>query len=374
MRITIVTGSLYPLPPVGIGAVEKRWYDCARYFAGKGHQVKMLACRGKGELSYEKVDGVEIYRSTNFTSSRKLMVNVFYEFLYSLWTLGRLPEADVTVVNSVWLPIFACLRKGKAGKIFYNLARYPKGHLWLYKHVDRISAGSRAVYNAAIEQTPAIKGKMTIIPNPINTEIFYKAIRQETEAEKIVIVYSGRIHPEKGIEILIDAAREIFRTNSEIILRLIGTWDIDKSGGGEKYAAELRERAGDLPIEFTGAISKPVDLAEELRAGHIYVYPSVADKGEAFGIAPLEAMALGLPVIVSELDCFKDFVEDGKTGLIFDHKSDKPSAKLAGCINRLLTDAALRAEIAGNAAEAAKRFSIDNIAEQYLAEFQSLCG
>src|SRR5437868_7628952 len=49
----------------------------------------------------------------------------------------------------------------------------------------------------------------------------------------------------------------------------------------------------------------------------------------SFGLAPLEAMADGCAVLVSNLDCFHDFIRDGETGFIFDHrtKSDGDSLR-----------------------------------------------
>ena len=373
MKINIVTGSLYPLPPVGIGAVEKVWYDCAKYFASQSHEVTMLACRGEGEPGSETVDGVRIIRATNFKSTKYRAMNIAYEFMYSLIMLSKLSKADVTVLNSVAMPIFAPLKHGRTGRIVYNLQRYPKNHLGLYRYVDRISIVSNAVCDAAVRQSPSIAGLTKVIPNPINTDIFCYKEKPKDDSDCILLVYSGRIHPEKGLEVLVDAAKEIYKDHDRVELKLIGTWDVDKSGGGERYMQKLKERAGDLPITFTGAIANPSDLAGEMRKGDIYIYPSQADTGEAFGVAPLEAMGLGLPVIVSGLDCFKDFVKDGINGLIYDHKANNPASGLSAQLKTLINNVDLRKKLSANAVETAVRFSVDNIAEQYLADFESLC-
>ena len=374
MRITIITGPLYPLPPSGFGAVEKIWYDFARYFANKGHTVNMLACRKTGEPKLEMVKGVAIYRATNFASTRFLLINVIYDLIYSLWMLFKLPKSDITVINSFWMPVLACLRKKRIGKIVYNLARYPKGQMAIYARVDRIATVSNAVYKAAVAQSEAVSSNIKVIPNPINTELFCVKGNIEINENAPVIVYSGRIHPEKGIDLLIKSFRKVYGINSSVKLRLIGTWDIDKSGGGEKYLEKLKVLAQGLPVEFVGAVTDPEGLAKQLRQCDIYVYPSLADHGESFGVAPLEAMGVGLPVIVSNLDCFKDFVEDGANGLIFNHKDEDAVDNLAECIEKLVTDNKFARTIATAASETAKDFSIDKVAEKYLSDFQELCN
>lgn len=65
----------------------------------------------------------------------------------------------------------------------------------------------------------------------------------------------------------------------------------------------------------------------------------MADNGETFGVAPLEALELGLATIVSDLDCFKDFISDGENGLVFDRHSNRADDLLAGCIERIVVDA-----------------------------------
>lgn len=98
----------------------------------------------------------------------------------------------------------------------------------------------------------------------------------------------------------------------------------------------------------------------------IYCYPSLADKGETFGVAPLEAMGLGIPTVVSALECFSDFLKDKESGLIFDHHSQDAVSRLADCILYVMRCDKDYDSLSKNAIQAAAEFTIENKAEEYL--------
>jgi glycosyltransferase involved in cell wall biosynthesis len=132
--------------------------------------------------------------------------------------------------------------------------------------------------------------------------------------------------------------------------------------------------AGPLPLEIAPPVYDREALRREICAATLYAYPSVAEKGESFGVAPLEAMACGHAPVVSALACFRDFLEDGRTGLVFDHRAEDAVQQLAQCLKRQLDNPTEHRAMAQSAATIAQRFSVDAIAEQYLADFQSLLG
>jgi glycosyltransferase involved in cell wall biosynthesis len=73
----------------------------------------------------------------------------------------------------------------------------------------------------------------------------------------------------------------------------------------------------------------------------IFVYPSVAEKGETFGLAPLEAMAWGCVPVVSDLRCFKDFIIHERNGLIFNHRTHNAGGHLWEAVQTLMTHSGL---------------------------------
>ena len=86
-------------------------------------------------------------------------------------------------------------------------------------------------------------------------------------------------------------------------------------------------------------------LASVLQRADYYCYPSLADQGETMGVAPLEAMGTGLAPVVSDLACFRDFVEPGVNGLVFDHRGSDAVERLTHALGTLIADPELSARL-----------------------------
>jgi UDP-glucose:(heptosyl)LPS alpha-1,3-glucosyltransferase len=100
-------------------------------------------------------------------------------------------------------------------------------------------------------------------------------------------------------------------------------------------------------------------------AADIYVSPSLED---SFGLPPLEAMACGLPVIVSSRSGVSELVTDGVDGLVL--KDPRDVASLAGMISNLLNNPALRSTLGENAARTARQHTWERNAAQLDAFFE----
>src|SRR5207302_8451021 len=120
-------------------------------------------------------------------------------------------------------------------------------------------------------------------------------------------------------------------------LMIVGPTEKKHGGGGDSYFATLKRAAEPAHdrIIFRGPVFDPIALSRELRSARLFVYPSLAEKGESFGLAPLEAMAHRCAVVVSNLDCFYYFIREGETGFVFDHRSANPANAIGGKIEYL---------------------------------------
>ena len=197
-----------------------------------------------------------------------------------------------------------------------------------YQHCARLQTPSQCVARAIIAEVPAVEAKVKVIPYP-RPEANQADVLFADRPRKIL--YVGRIHPEKGVHLLVEAFSQLPAAVAQgWQLSIVGPWEIKLGGGGEAYWNELRSAAKALgdSVEFHGAIFDAGSLETEFRSARLFVYPSLAETGETFGLAPLEAMAHGCAVLVSNLDCFHDFIRDGETGFIFDHRIDQPAKAL----------------------------------------------
>jgi glycosyltransferase involved in cell wall biosynthesis len=373
MRITIILGPFFPVPRVLGGGVEKVQLLLAKAYKDAGHDVTIISRKYQDFAEDEVVDGIRYLRVPSFENSSSLMVNLIRDFCYAVRAGRKLPQSDITITNSFFLPLI--LRHRTAGKIYVHVQRYPKGQMFLYSRADRIQAVSTVVARAIIRQTPHLSSKVFVVGNPLGDIYFRTAYPVDKEP---IILFVGRIAREKGIHLLINAIRYIEQDMGIDIsrwkVRIVGPHDVNQGGDGTQYLGELKSLARSLKCtcEFAGAIFEEDLLIREYLRAKVFVYPTLAARGEASPIAPLEAIAAGCAVIVSNLDCFDDFIENGVNGVTFDHRVAKPELSLAYTLARVIAEPTLTERIVKNGIGSARRFHSHSIAHSMIKDFESV--
>lgn len=224
-----------------------------------------------------------------------------------------------------------------------------------YAAAHKVVANSRAAADRLRrEGVPA--RKIAVIANGLDSSAF--AARPPRARRRRIIVVAN-LRPEKGHDVLIDAAPEILRRHPDAELEFVG-------GGLERDALmqRARDRGVSDRVTFSGHCQ---GVAEKLAAADVFVLPS---RSEAFPNAVLEAMAAGLPVVASAVGGIRELIAHEQTGLLV--RPDQPGA-LAQQVCRVLDDDTLanRLALAGRAGAVA-RYSFDRMVGQfealYLAE------
>jgi len=372
MRITIVLGPFLPLPTVLGGAVEKVHLLLAGAYRAAGHDVTIVSRRYADFPHEETVDGIRHLRIPSFDATSSLTANLLLTLRYALRVARHLPPADITITNVFALPLF--LPRRRAGKIYVQVGRFPKHQMFLYSGADRLQAVSTAIADAIGRQAPWLRRKVRVIGYAIPDAYFDARARRS--ASKTVL-FVGRLAREKGIEILLKAFLELARSPDALAdwrLRIVGPHAATQGGDGQAYLDELQALARPLGsrCEFVGPVFDPDALLREYQGGAIFVYPSLAAKGEALPVAPLEAMAAGCATAVSNLDCFDDYLVHGVTGLRFSHVGDSPERDLAAQLARLMTEPGLLERIAEAGHREAEKYRPRAVASQMLDDFASL--
>jgi len=370
MKITIVNGAFLPIPPIMGGGIEKMSLLLANEFARRGHEVTSIS-RAVPQLPRQEVrDGVKFLRVPGFDMPGWIVWLKFLDLIYSIRVLRVLPVADIIVTHTFWLPIL--LRKERHGKVYVHVGRFPKGQMRLYRHVARLQAMTQALARAIAREVPDCESKISIIPNPA-PETKTPEPPPPLPARAKTILFVGRIHPEKGIHLLIDALADKPAAFDTWKLVIVGPAETRFGGGGERYLANLKERAAGAAISFRGPIFDPLVLENEFRSARLFVYPSLAERGETFGLAAVEAMAHGCPVMVSDLGCFHDFVCEGETGFIFNHRAPDPASVLREKMINAIADPVLLARVAeAGYRQVTAKYSLSQVADQFLDDFQLL--
>jgi glycosyltransferase involved in cell wall biosynthesis len=385
MKITIATGPIFPVPAVRGGAVQRLWEGLAREFAQRGHEVTIFAREFPGQAAEETVDGIRFVRRGGYAQSTSIKRDLVQCLLYALKTAWHVPPGDVVVTNDFWMPAVLPWLKPSVGKVIPCLQRFPKNQGRLYSKCAALAAVSRAVADAVKAQSPAVADKVVVVPNAID-EVFLKrsvergagSMEKEVDgARRVRILYVGRIHPEKGLGLLAQALKSMEhgawsmeRGAWECVL--VGPVKESEGGGGEAFAEELKRQVEGLPVRFEVPVYDPAALARIYDEADVFVYPSVAETGESFGIAPLEAMARGVVPVVSDLAVFREYLEPGVNGMVFDHQTPHATANLAVALRDLIEDPDGRERMGAAARQAAERFSSAAIADKYLQLFEKV--
>jgi glycosyltransferase involved in cell wall biosynthesis len=358
-----------PVPAIFGSSVEKIWFALGQEFARQGHAVTHISRRHPSLQNEEFVEGVHHIRIPGYDSPRSLVRLKWRDLLYSRRVLSVLPRADILVTNTFWLPVIATTTK--AGKIYVHIARYPKGQMKFYKQAARLQTVSTVIRNAVCHEVPGLAAKVKVIPNFVST----KQKVAETDQRSKSILYVGRIHPEKGVHLLIEAfAKLVAEGVSDWKLRLVGPWQFEYGGGGEQFLRRLRNKTANLEkyIDWVGPVFDPAKLSSYYQDASFFVYPSTAGRGEALPLAPLEAMAEGCPPVVSSLECFRDYMEPGVNGWTFDERARGGSTDLAGTLQKIVNDKGILRAARDAALQTAERFALPKIANRYLNDFQEI--
>jgi glycosyltransferase involved in cell wall biosynthesis len=336
MKIVILQGAFLPVPPIRGGAVEKIWYRMGQEFAKLGHEVIHISKSHPELADKETVNGVYYIRIKGYDNPSSILKLKWFDLLYSFHAIRYIPkDTDAIVTNTFWSPV---LLRGNLGKrVYVSVERLPKGQMRFYKHCGYLRANSTPVAEAIKKELqPYIYNKIVMIPNPLPFKV--DSVPDMKDKQNIIL-YTGRIHPEKGLDLLISSF-EMIETNWR--LKIVGPWEINAGGGGKQYVEKLKLLIKSNRIEFVDPIYDIIKLEKEYNEASIFVYPSVAEKGETFGLAPLEAMAHGCVPIVSDLSCFKDFIFDNQNGIIFNHRSTSAVQLLNESMRLLINSIDLR--------------------------------
>ena len=365
MRILHLNPFYFPFA----GGIERRIREVGRRHAKK-HDVHVLTARLKGTTPSQTEHGIHVHRLPS-----KFFLQRFYN--PPLVSTGGLADAiraikpDVIDLHSRWSPSYAeAYKNAKSARVFTYHNTYGEGSGLLgglsllndrstrpfISQSDRIVAISRFLVDDLVtHKFPA--DRIQLVPNGVDrTELQHTATPPDRPASNLVVAV-GRMVRLKGFHLLVRALPSV---DADVRLLICGE-------GPERPALQrLAKRLG-----VSDRVDLPGWVPEAQKLGILasclaYAQPS---HFEAFGLAALEALAMGAPVIATQIGGLPEVV--GDAGLLV--PPNDPSA-LAEAINRLHRDPSARARLAMNAPKRADNYSWDRVANDLANVYSEALG
>lgn len=242
-------------------------------------------------------------------------------------------------------PLIVTLQEGKdlSGQSFFVRV----SRRIILRHADAITAISSYLLEYAKRANP--KAKMYLLPNGVDVSKF-KIENSKIKIQQNSIVTVSRLVPKNGIDMLI----QVMPSLPDYRLKIAGTGSQESELRLLVETLKIQDR-----VEFLGNVSQDA-LPGLLGRSSVFVRPS---RSEGLGIAFLEAMAAGVPIIATPVGGIPDFLRDHETGLFCEVENPE---SIARAVRELHEAPGLREKIITNARELIKKcYDWDILAKQY---------
>lgn len=321
-------------PPKNVGGLSTHVYNLSKALSNLGHEIHVITCEEGTAPIEENDNGVYVHRVSPYKVDTddftKWVMHLNFAMIEECIRLIRkIGKIDIIHAHD-WLTAYCAkvlkwsykiptvctmhaTEKGRNNGIRTEMQRYISSAEWLLNYEAwKVVVCSTYMKEEIINTFSIPEDKVWIIPNGVNTEEFdfefdwlnYR--RQFAADDEKIVFFIGRHVFEKGIQLLIDASYGIVQGYSKVKFIIAGKGPMTE---------ELKSRVRNMGLEgrfvFTGYMNN--ESRDKLyKVSNVVVLPSLY---EPFGIAAIEAMAAGCPVIVSDTGGFSEIVEHRFNGM-----------------------------------------------------------
>jgi glycosyltransferase involved in cell wall biosynthesis len=385
--------------PVEGGSIKIWTHEVARRLAA-AHEVVVYCRKGGRQAGTERFEGVE-YRRVSALSEPALMAKMRWR-----WPASKPPFSRAFSYSTYFFRVALGARGFKPDCILIHnysqgipivRAFHPRARIALLMHCLWLQQLDQRMLDGRLQRADALCGCSNFISDGIRSAFPRYASRVQTVFNGVDtqrfsprprsgvgrVLFAGRISPEKGIHVLLEAFERVLRRHPRAQLDLVGpgsvlTPELLADQGDDRlisdlvplchpgYGDAIRQRmspAAAQAVRFHGNVPYS-KLAEYYGRADVFVFPSVIP--EAFGLPVAEAMASGLPVVAAKSGGIPEIVRHGQTGLLVPRGD--PEA-LAEAIGLLLDDPGRGVRMGQAGRERAASFTWEKTVEQLLAAF-----
>jgi len=414
--------------PVQDGSIEIWTYEVARRLA-KSCDIIVYARKGRRQKRDEYDQGVHYRRISTSADEWFTYISTAVD------KLGRFPRFHsirrALFFRNVRHPLFASslyyltyvlqvakdLRTEKCDIVhLHNFSQFvpiirafnPKIKIVLHMHCEWLTQLDRAMMEKRLRDVDLVIGvsqyitetirrcfpqfakRCQTVLNGVDTTTFVNkndpGAPKKNDVKRLLFV--GRVSPEKGVHVLLDAFKKVVRRDSQVQLKIIGpqrstpiefivalSCDPKVSDLGSfyrgNYIQHLQSKlSSDLAshVSFTGTVSRR-QLITSYQNADVFVLPSVWN--EPCSLTLTEAMATGVPVVATASGGTPEIVNDGESGSLVERGD---AAALAEAILRLLSDEDIRKSMGKDARKrAVELFSWEQTVKNLLRQYKNIC-
>lgn len=292
----LVVPAWYPSPEDPVAGIFVR--DQARVVA-LNHDVTVLAPPSAAAPVAVVEDGVRVIRLPAARTGRRLTrrmaeLRAMSAAVARLQEEGRPPDiVHAHVYSAGFLAVLIGFRWRLPVIVSEHLSDVLEGKLvgyearvarFTYRHADLVCPVSALLDESLAHLEP--RSRREVVGNVVDIEAFAGLPRPDRDDRRTCVLAVASLDGYKGLHYLLDAVRILLPDHPDVALKIVGE-------GPDRALLEARGRG--LPVTFLGARSRD-EVAAHMREADVLAMPSLV---ETFGIAAVEALVAGLPVVVT---------------------------------------------------------------------------
>ncbi len=350
--------------PPHIGGMENCVKEISNRLARKGHQVEIftsdIGCKKYRQSSTNNLN-IHYLRSWEFAHTA-IIPSLFFKLLkipgdsiiHVHIAQVMIPEIVFLVSKIKKIPYIAHIHADvePSGKLGFLLPFYKK--MFLQKILNsawKMVVSTRDYVNLISKKYSIPKTKIYKIPNGVDLEHFRSVSTRLHSPVRLLSV--GRLSKPKNVPLLIRSFKLVMENNHpDMELHIVG-----KGEEKNKIFDLIKKEELEKKVTLHGAL-----LGKDLY--DIYSYSDIfvlASECESFPLVLVEAMASGLPIVVSDITSVKNIVKNNATGLLV-----KPTPEnFAGAVEKLLGNSQLRKKLIKNGLEEVKKYDWNKIVRKF---------
>ncbi|EIO0925422.1 lipopolysaccharide N-acetylglucosaminyltransferase, partial [Salmonella enterica subsp. enterica serovar Typhimurium] len=319
-KLVLTVTPIFSIPPRGAAAVETWMYQVAQ----RTKIQNRIACiKNEGYSDFLKVN--------DHCSVHRIGFSRLYKRLFQKWTrLDPLPYSQriLNIAKDFNVTDDSVIIVHNSIKLYRQIRkRAPKAKMVMHMHnafePDGLDQNVKMIVPSMFlkkhYQVYLPDADIAIVPNGIDLEAYQKKAvpLQKSDLgitpEKKTIFFAGRISPDKGVTLLLQAFEQLLKERNDIELVVVGDYMSKSKGEKATYQREVRELAERLKphCHMVGGVT-PEEIYNYYSLADLVVIPSQFQ--EPFCMVAIEAMGAGKPVLVSTRGGMTEFVKEGDTG------------------------------------------------------------